>query len=566
MLAALASSSAIVPPRDWNALQSDEGTNVSGALDLRDGLFKQLMQQAHIAREEAGGRFLQPSSLRCAVVQRPVALIIAADIRMHPLPWERKLQFARLRAFARQSSLFVHTDLAFAEDVQQYFGHAVAVRYTEEEDGGIPPKYEAGPEGSHRAGLMIQWWRLRRAWKLLKDYEGMCGHRHEFVMKMRTDMWLEHESRRPFSNLYKEAIAPKFGRNSSVAFLSSDRFFAGSHTTFASLVEFPQEWGTTYHDHLGLLGVCDRFASVLAQAETSTKAYELALKAPFNWKDRKDCVMLERPQMCREACSPADINENRYKACPVHESDRPLFQGSKKTLASHSFGKHGGVVDFKSDRDALRKKREHAFGQNQPTPAAFACMMRYSARKRGGSEMSFVYHAFFRGHPIRSISQIDPTVWSLKSHSLESWRHQIHMWRDGFTVQDGPLQGFEIAANARLGAEMQLDPKRGVPRLRVAEAAVAAAMEMNAARLQLQEPPSGYAEPLEWLPALSNEDEDDEEDDEEDVVYTVIPHNRSYRHAVLGSGPGLPEFSEFVARQVAAGGVPGPEGSKPSRD
>ena len=109
MLAALASSSAIVPPRDWNALQSDEGTNVSGALDLRDGLFKQLMQQAHIAREEAGSRFLQPSSLRCAVVQRPVALIIAADIRMHPLPWERKLQFARLRAFARQSSLFVHT-------------------------------------------------------------------------------------------------------------------------------------------------------------------------------------------------------------------------------------------------------------------------------------------------------------------------------------------------------------------------------------------------------------------------------------------------------------------------
>ena len=100
-------------------------------------------------------------------------------------------------------------------------------------------------------------------------------------------------------------------------------------------------------------------------------------------------------------------------------------------------------------------------------------MMRYSARKKGGSEMSFVYHAFFRGHPIRSISQIDPTVWSLKSHSLESWRHQIHMWRDGFTVQDGPLQGFEIAANARLGAEMQLDPKRGVPRLRVAEAAAA---------------------------------------------------------------------------------------------
>ena len=54
------------------------------------------------------------------------------------------------------------------------------------------------------------------------------------------------------------------------------------------------------------------------------------------------------------------------------------------------------------------------------------------------------------------MTQLDPTIWSPRSHSLTPWRHTIHLWSDGFTVEDGPLQGYEIPSNARLGAELQL--------------------------------------------------------------------------------------------------------------
>jgi hypothetical protein len=41
-----------------------------------------------------------------------------------------------------------------------------------------------------------------------------------------------------------------YGRNSSVAFLSSDRFFGGSHRTFAKLAEFGAVWGSRCRDYL----------------------------------------------------------------------------------------------------------------------------------------------------------------------------------------------------------------------------------------------------------------------------------------------------------------------------
>ena len=45
------------------------------------------------------------------------------------------------------------------------------------------------------------------------------------------------------------------------------------------------------------------------------------------------------------------------------------------------------------------------------------------------------------------MTQLDPTIWSPRSHSLTPWRHTIHLWSDGFTVEDGPLQGYEIPSN-----------------------------------------------------------------------------------------------------------------------
>ena len=271
MLTALASG--LVPPRDAASMSMSltPPSNTSAALPTtREGLARQLSVQAHAARETAANTKLQLSTLRCQVVEKSLALIIAQDIRMHPDVEGRKGQVERLRAFALQANLFVHTDLAYAQDVQRYFGQATAVRYTEEEEA-IPDRFSAGPANTKRAGLMIQWWRLGRAWQLVRSYEGQCGHTHEFVMKIRTDMWINDESRRPFRSIYHDVIAPMYGRNSSVAFLSSDRFFGGSHRTFAKLAEFGAVWGSRYRDHLGLCGKCDQFASVLAAAETATK-------------------------------------------------------------------------------------------------------------------------------------------------------------------------------------------------------------------------------------------------------------------------------------------------------
>ena len=97
--------------------------------------------------------------------------------------------------------------------------------------------------------------------------------------------------------------------------------------------------------------------------------------------------------------------------------------------------------------------------------------------------MSFVYHAFISGLQIRSMTQLDPSIWNPRSHSLTPWRHTIHLWSDGFTVEDGPLQGYEIPSDARLGAELQLDRRRRRA-LPPVQAAAAAAVEMRTARLE----------------------------------------------------------------------------------
>ena len=72
--------------------------------------------------------------------------------------------------------------------------------------------------------------------------------------------------------------------------------------------------------------------------------------------------------------------------------------------------------------------------------------------------MLLAYHAFSH-FPIRSITQLDSTTWSPSGHSLENWRHILYLsgWRNGFTVDDGPLQSFAIEAAAHLGAMLRMN-------------------------------------------------------------------------------------------------------------
>ena len=132
--------------------------------------------------------------------------------------------------------------------------------------------------------------------------------------------------------------------------------------------------------------------------------------------------------------------------------------------------------------------------------------------------------------------------------------------------QDGPLQGYEVAANARLGAELQLNASRGVSSVRLAEAATAAAMEMSATRLKLQEPkltevpPDALELDMDWMPESSEDGDKEgkaEGEMENSVMYSIDRRDTPHRHAVLGSTPDRPEFAEFVASKFATAGLGG---------
>ena len=119
------------------------------------------------------------SRITCAKRRSEVAVIIAADIRLPPevLPqqWVDTIAFrhrgggqdgcqrdragvvAAINRFTKGSDVFIHTDAAYASDIN-LFEHVVASRFAEE-DGGNPATANKG----NRGGLYVQWWRLMRA-------------------------------------------------------------------------------------------------------------------------------------------------------------------------------------------------------------------------------------------------------------------------------------------------------------------------------------------------------------------------------------------------------------------
>ena len=69
-------------------------------------------------------------------MRSPMARMQIAIDLLEESPQDPSAQIERISQFTAGSSLFIHTDYAFDDDVKTYFKQAVAVRYTEEEDGG----------------------------------------------------------------------------------------------------------------------------------------------------------------------------------------------------------------------------------------------------------------------------------------------------------------------------------------------------------------------------------------------------------------------------------------------
>lgn len=377
--------------------------------------------------------------MKCAP-KTEVAVLVASDIRLDPDERTRPAQLERINLFTAGSSLFIHTDFAFDNDVKTYFKQAVAVRYTEEEEGGIPDEFKEGK--GKTAGRNIQWWRLSRAWDLLSQYENECQHSHSFVMKMRVDSAF-NDRPRSLRDLYQSVIRPTFGSDDKVAFASSDRFFAGSHEAFGVMVQFGDKWMTTYKDDLGFCGTCDDFARALVHLESTPKATEIALDTDLLASPREDCVTTEQPPLCATACQPTATTSQSSHSCPLHATDMEVIDRGERILETHSFGHGGSVVDLTPDE--LATARQNATGS--------ACLVRGPTRS-GGSELMFAFHIFFSGLSPRSITKLDESIWSPKHHNLVTWRHPLRLWSDGFTVDDGPLHSYEEPTNAKFAADL----------------------------------------------------------------------------------------------------------------
>jgi len=425
-------------PADRSPLQPQAAHNGTSFVQ-HEALSSELKRRAVAARQAAKAVVLRRSEFKCAE-QTEVAVIIASDIRLDPNQHTRPAQIERINQFTAGSSLFIHTDYAFDDDVKTYFKQAVAVRYAEEEDGGIPDEFKAGK--GKTAGRNIQWWRLSRAWDLLSDYENECKHSHSFVMKMRVDSAF-NENPRSLSDLYQSVIKPTFGSDEKVAFASSDRFFAGPHEAFKQMAQFGDKWRTTYKDDLGFCGTCDDFARTLVHLDTTPKASEIALDTDLLASLRKDCVTVEQPPLCATSCQPTATTSQADRACPLHASDMDAIGRGEVILYTHSFGHGGTVVDLTPDE--LATARQNATGS--------ACLIRGPTRP-GGSELMFAFHIFFSGLSPRSIVRLDESIWSLHHHNLVTWRHPLRLWSDGFTVDDGPLNSYEEPTNANFAADL----------------------------------------------------------------------------------------------------------------
>ena len=485
--------------------QSENGA----ILQLRrvEALSSELMVKAVAARLAAKQNVMRRPELVC-LPETEVAVLVASDIRMDPDERTRPDQVERINLFTAGSSLFIHTDLAFKDDVDTYFKHAVAVRYTEEEEGGIPVEFAAGH--GKTAGRRIQWWRLSRAWDLLSDYEEQCKHSHSFVMKMRLDSAF-NDKPRSLSNLYQDVIEPTFGSDGKAAFASSDRFFAGSHEAFGVMAQFGDKWNTTYKDNLGFCGTCNGFAQALAHLDSTPRVFEVALDTDLLASHRDGCVMVEQPPHCAKVCKPTATTSQLDKACPLHASDVEVIDRGERILTSHNFGRGGSIVDMTLDE--LAAARQNATGS--------ACYVRGPTRE-GGSELMFAFHIFFSGLSPRSITQLDDSIWSPRQHNLVKWRHPLILWSDGFTIDDGPLLSYEVSANANFAAELHTS---------ISAPACISTSELRGVIRRWYG--VATAEQFAGMVVLDMDHDEDDEDDEDDGCYTVQRVEQPHARAVF---------------------------------
>lgn len=387
---------------------------------------RQMQQKAAAAVARRWERLKKDVKLKCKAdgSRSKVAALIAADIRLPPVvvPQEWASAVAHrhrggfhdacnrtrgevldaLNRFTKGSDLFIHTDSAYADEVS-FFESAVAVRYTSE-DGGNAATENMG----NRGGAYVQWWRMQKAWQLLVDYEKMCSHTYSFVMKIRTDMNLIGE--RTLLELYEGPIM--LGKHeghmgydlTKTAFMSSDRFFAGSRSTMEHMAKFGEAWDKYTSDGvMGLCGSCDYLNSVYRAALVTPACYEVANEVPTT---------------CNRGCFTDAKTESSI--CTVYQSEGFQIKGTPERKVQLGTEPSEGTL----------------FRQN----ATNGLTCTYGT---GSSEKTFVHHILSAGLTVVGFEALDAELWSHQHADLMVWRHLVHVYADGFAVEDGPLHPTE---------------------------------------------------------------------------------------------------------------------------
>ena len=393
---------------------------------------RQMQKKAAEAVARRWTRLKKDAKVECKAdgSRSAVAVIIAADIRLPPvsLPQEwldavahrhrggyhdacnrtRSEVLAGLNQFTTGSDLFIHTDSAYADEVK-LFKSLVAVRYTSE-DGGNSATENVG----NRGGAYVQWWRLRKAWQLMVEYENLCSHKYSFVMKIRTDMNLIGE--RSLMELYAGPIQSY--DQDRTAFLSSDRFFGGSRSAMDHMTKFESAWGTyTNQGVQGLCGDCDYLQGVYATAGVTPACYEVAMEP--------------KSAKCNSGCF-TDAVDGR-SICTVYQSEGFQIKGTPERKVML------GTKPREGNQFRLNAK------------SGLAC-----THGTGSSEKTFLYHVLSGNFTVASFSELDSELWSHQHADLMVWRHLVHVYANGFTIEDGPLHSAEEYGSELKWVQMEM--------------------------------------------------------------------------------------------------------------
>jgi len=406
-------------PGRKNGLHPENAHTWDKSIDLLAGLERKT-QAPNIVCSQAEG-----------AAKAKVAILYAMDIRLPPLAdfcsAAQRARFAiegdgscrtrsehvdALNAASEGSHVFFQTDRSFGPELSN-FSNVVATLFTDQV-GGIPPGIDP---------VTIQWWRLKHAWKLLSDYESTCGHKYEFVIKMRTDANLIGTT--TLANWYGEHVQPRGYNLDKTAFLMSDRVFATSHDGMRELTNFH---GDEYYQGLsGTCSQCGPFLSALVAAQTTSFAVNVPTES------------LKHPPTCGVGCF---TTASGTRLCPLYQQEREHMQGEMDK-----------TTFWKAKKISLAQTRNQQLDSSMEVPSNtnYSCIITtmWASKQSLASEPAFVMHALRKGFKVETMSSVLPGLFSTRRQGLMFWRHEqsLELWRKRLKSGDNEMHDDQQAAD-----------------------------------------------------------------------------------------------------------------------